>query len=70
MLLVNHPDTCVPKIVNNAFQFACTLSTMNPLKFGLGDVCLTIVSSNFVHMIYCISMFSNYMLQTTMVMIF
>jgi hypothetical protein len=25
-------------MILNAFQFACTLSTMNPLKFGLGDV--------------------------------
>jgi len=56
-------------MILNAFQFAYTLSTMNPLEFGLGDVCLTIVSSNFVHMIYCISVFLNYMLQTTMVMI-
>jgi hypothetical protein len=42
---------------------------MNPLKFGMGYMCLTIVSLNFVHIICCALMFSNYMLQIALIMI-
>jgi hypothetical protein len=69
-LFVNHLDVHVSITINDShtFQFVYTLSMMNPLKFGLGNSCLTIVLFNFVHMICYILMSLDCMLQITMVM--
>jgi len=70
-LFVNYRDIHVPKTINDCdnISICFALFAMNPLKSGLGNMCLTIMSFNFVHIIYCVLMPSNFMSQTIMVMI-
>jgi len=70
-LFVNYPNTHIPTTINDCdnISICFVLFAMNPLKSGLGNLCLTIVLFNFVHIIYRVSMPSNFMSQTVMVMI-
>jgi len=70
-LFVNYLDTHVPKTINDCdnISICFALFAMNPLKSSLGNMCLTIMSFNFFHVIYYVSMPSNFMSQTVMVMI-
>ncbi len=70
-LFVNYPNIHILKTINDCdnISICFALSTMNPLKFGLGKLCLAIVSFNFFHIIYYALMPSYFMSQTIMVMI-
>jgi hypothetical protein len=70
-IFVNYPNIHFPKTINDYdnISICFMLFAMNVLKYGLGNLCLTIMSFNFVHIIYCVSMLSDFMSQTVMVMI-
>jgi hypothetical protein len=63
-MTIASPD---PYTIFIEFQLTWVISTKNPLKFGLENICCIIVTFNFIHMIRCASTSSNYMSQITIV---